>query len=154
MGNNCCGSESNKERVLTIEKNEPARVREQDHAKRVAAMQASLNGVPITAGLKDDKQRVSEQDHAKRVAAMQESLTGVPVVAMTVGPEDGLQPSKGILPTARRASSDLSKTSPHYAEKLPTYKEALAAASRAANQQSTGKDLSTALKLPDEGSWI
>ena len=147
MGNNCCGSESNKERVLTIEKKESPGAREQDHAKRVAAMQASLTGVPITAGLMDEKQRVREQDHAKRVAAMQSSLTGVPV-AMTAGPENG------IIPTARRASSDLSKTSPHYAEKLPTYKEALAAASRAADQPSTGKDLSSAFTLPDEGSWI
>ena len=148
MGNNCCGSESNKERVLTIEKKEPPSVREKDHVKRVAAMQASLTGVPITAGLEDEKQREREQDHAKRVEAMQASLTGVPV-AMTAGPENGIMPT-----TAARASSDLSKTSPHHAEKLPTYKEALAAASRAANQQSTGKDLSNVFTLPDEGSWI
>ena len=122
MGNKCCGSESNKELLLTTEKNKSARVREQDHAKRVAAMQASVNGAPV--------------------------------VTMTAGPDNGLQPSKDFMPTARRASSDLSKTSPHYAEKLPTYKEALAAASSAANQPSTGKDLSNALTLPDEGSWI
>jgi len=93
---------------------------------------------------KNEPPRVREENHAKRVAAMQASLTGLSV-AMNAGPENVSGPSKGIMPTARRASSsDLSKTSSHYAEKLPTYKEALAAANRAANQPSTGKDLSNA----------